>query len=230
MEAASERAAEMGGGRSPSTTRSPAPGTRRRRARSRRGSAGEKLSAEERAALDSLAADLRSMDREAAEESERLAQELGQQGAKPDFEKTAESMERGDRESARPGAERLKERLSRLRQQVDKMRENWWKKNELAKKMEDAAQDLIEIGKLQQRMLGDQESSLSDRRDAEGAGGRDVVRHEAHRRDREADAARHADIGQALGRALTTSRTRSGAIRSRTWPAASCPGRRRRSR
>jgi len=207
MEAASERAAEMerrqialndslSRARRPEETKSLTKGQRE----------NQKLSAEERAALDSLAADLRAMDPEAAKESKRLAEELSEQGALPDFQKTSEQMEQGDRESAQSSAERLKQRLEQLRKGVDKMRKNFQdkRKNELAKKMEAAAQDLLEIGRLEQATLHDQESSLSDRAETQ-KGLQDATESVTKRIADIAKQTFHVtpDVGQALGRALT---------------------------
>ncbi|MGE5177656.1 MAG: hypothetical protein ACM3PF_01040, partial [Bacteroidota bacterium] len=165
----------------------------------------QKLGAEERAALDSLAADLRPMDPEASQESKRLADQLGEQGAQPEFQQTAQSMEQGEQDSSQRSAEKLKERLSQLRMNVDKMREGFKnkKKNQLAKKMQEAAQDLLDIGKLQQKMLSDQESSLGER--AETQKGLEDATSSATRRI--ADIGKQTltitpDIGQSLGRAL----------------------------
>lgn len=207
MEAASERAAEMERRQialNDSLSRAQKPQETKSLAKSQR--ENEKLSAEERAALDSLAADLQSMDPEASKESERLADELGDQGAKPDFQSASESMDQGERESARQSAERLKKRLAALRQAVDKMRENFKnkRKTELAKKMENAAQDLLEIGSLQQKMLGDQESSLSERAETQ-KGLEDATTGVTKRIADIAKQTLHLtpDIGQSLGRALT---------------------------
>ncbi|HTL99624.1 MAG TPA: hypothetical protein VL503_00715 [Candidatus Omnitrophota bacterium] len=207
MEAASERAAEMERRQialNDSLSRAKKSEETKSLAKSQR--ENEKLSAEERAALDSLAADLKAMDPEASKESEQLADDLGEQGAKPDFQHASESMEQGDRENSRQAAERLKQRLTQLRQGVDKMREKFQnkRKNELAKKMEDAAQDLLDIGKLQQKMLNDQESSLSER--AETQKGLEDATTAVTKRI--ADIGKQTlhitpDIGQALGRALT---------------------------
>lgn len=164
-----------------------------------------KLGAEERAALDSLASDLAPMDPEAAKEAERLADELGEEGAAPEFREATQAMEQGERNQAGRSGEKLKQRLESLRKNVDQMREKFQnkKKNQLAKKMEDAAQDLLEIGRLQQEMLDDRSSSLSDR--AETQKGLEDATSAATRRI--ADIGKQTlfltpDIGQALGRAL----------------------------
>lgn len=207
MEAASERAAEMERRQialNDSLARAKQANAMKELAKSQR--ENQKLSAEERAALDSLAADLKSMDPEASQESERLADELGQQGAQPEFDQASQSMEQGERESSRQSTDKLKQRLSSLRQRVDTMRENFQnrRKNELAKKMENAAQDLLEIGRLQQNMLNDQQSSLSER--AETQKGLEDATSAATKRIAEiAKQTLHLtpDIGQSLGRALT---------------------------
>ncbi|HLQ67194.1 MAG TPA: hypothetical protein VK123_08195 [Candidatus Limnocylindrales bacterium] len=206
LEAASERAAELerrqiatndslSRAKNSEEAKSLAPGERQT----------SKLGAEQRAALDSLASDLSPQDPEAAKEAERLADELGEEGAAPDFRQTTQSMEQGERDPAKQGGEKLKQRLEEMRKSVDQMREGFQnkRKNQLAKKMEEAAQDLLEIGRLQQGMLSDRSSSLSER--AETQKGLEDATSGATRRI--ADIGKQTlfltpDIGQALGRAL----------------------------
>jgi hypothetical protein len=66
---------------------------------------------EERAALDSLASELRSLDSETAEESSRLSQKLGPQGMQPQFQRTHESMESGEQQESTEQAKELAQNL-----------------------------------------------------------------------------------------------------------------------
>jgi hypothetical protein len=163
------------------------------------------MAEEERAALDSLAAELQSLDPESASEAERLAGQLGPQGMRPQFQKASRSMEQGERQESREEAQELQQQLSEMRKSVDKMRENFGakKKNEIAKKMEDAAQDLLDIASIQEKMLGDEVSSLSER--AESQKGLQEATEGAT--NRIGEVAKQTlfitpDIGQSLGRAL----------------------------
>ncbi|HEX7077265.1 MAG TPA: hypothetical protein VF363_02455 [Candidatus Eisenbacteria bacterium] len=165
----------------------------------------EAMSQEERAALDSLATQLQAMDRQAAQESQRLAGQLGEEGALPDFHGAEQGLEQANRDQAGEHTKSLKERLAALRKSVDEMREGFKnrKKNDIAEKMETAAKDLIEIGKLQENTLDDPTSSLNDR--AETQKGLQDATSAATRRL--GDLAKQTlfltpDIGQALGRAL----------------------------
>ncbi|HEV8129221.1 MAG TPA: DUF4175 family protein, partial [Candidatus Eisenbacteria bacterium] len=173
----------------------------------------QKLSAEEKAELEALAAELRNMDQESSREAERLAGELGEQGASPDFQEMTQSMEQGQRDAAGQSGQKLKQRLEQLRKSVDRMRESFQdkRKNALAKKMEDAAQDLIEIGKMQQSMLQDESSSLSDR--AESQKGLEDATAAATRRIAEIGKQTlfvTPDVGQSLGRAMTNQQNAVG--------------------
>jgi len=214
LEAASERAAEMerrqmalndslARAKRPEETKSLAPNEREI----------GKMSAEEKAALDSLAAELRSMDRKSAEEAERLAQEAGSPEAKQEFQEASESLEQGQRPAAEKRTETARERLERLRKGVDKMREDFQnrKKNELAKKMEDAAQDLLEIGELQEQTLKDETSSLSQRAETQ-KGLEEATRAATNRIGAISNQTLFItpDIAQALGRALTSQQSAVG--------------------
>jgi hypothetical protein len=173
----------------------------------------DRMSQEERAALDSLASELRAMDRQTAEQADQLADSLGSREARQDFQEATRSLEQGDRSEARERTQSVRERLERLRQGVDEMRESFLnrKKSELAKKMEDAAQDLLEIGKIQEKMLDDEASSLSQRAETQ-KGLEDATRSATNRIGEIAKQTMFLtpDIAQALGRALSNQQNAVG--------------------
>jgi hypothetical protein len=165
----------------------------------------ERMSAETQAALDSLAASLREMDPETAEQVEQLGQELGPTGAEQDFEQARQQMKQGSRSGAQPPAERLQKRLTRMRENVDRMRSDFQqkKKNELAQKMEAAAADLLEIADAQEKLLKDPQSTTAKRAEAQ-EGLRETTERATNR---VGDIAKQTlfitpDISAALGRAL----------------------------
>ncbi|HKQ19153.1 MAG TPA: hypothetical protein VJW75_05340, partial [Candidatus Eisenbacteria bacterium] len=214
LEAASERAAEMER-RQLAVNDSLARAKRPEDAKSLAPTEREigKMSAEEKAALDSLAAELQGMDRQAAQEAEQLAQEAGSPEAKQDFQEATESLEQGERKEAREKTETAKQRLERLRKGVDAMREGFRnrKKNDLAKKMEAAAQDLLEIGELQEQTLKDETSSLSQRAETQ-KGLEEATRAATNRIGALSNQTLFItpDVGQALGRALTSQQNAVG--------------------
>jgi hypothetical protein len=166
MEAASERAAEMerrqialndslARARTPEETKPLADPQREL----------EKMAAEQKAAMDSLSRDLKPMDPRAAQDAEELSQELGQEGAQGEMEEAEERLSQGERAEAREKTQSLQKRLQRARQKTDQMREGFRerKKNQLAKEMENVAQDLLDIASLQESMLSDEESTVGER-------------------------------------------------------------------
>ncbi|HKW50110.1 MAG TPA: hypothetical protein VJQ53_00085 [Candidatus Eisenbacteria bacterium] len=164
------------------------------------------MAEEQRTALDSLSSELRSQDAETAEESSRLSQKLGPQGMQPQFQRTRESMESGDQEQSQEQAKDLAQNLQELRKSVDKMREEFAakRKNELAKKMEQSAQDLLDIASIQEDMLGDETSSLSTRAETQ----KGLQESTEGATNRIAEVAKQTlfitpDIAQSLGRALS---------------------------
>jgi uncharacterized membrane protein YqjE len=207
LEAASERAAEMERRQiavNDSLSRA------RDKAATKQLSESEKqlanMAAEEQAALDSIAAQTRASDPETSQESQRLAQQLGQQGMQQDMKQASGSMEQGEQGEAQQQAKQIAKNLEGMRQAVDKMRESFGKKkkNELAGKMEDAAQDLMDIASVQEKLLSDDTSGMSQR--AETQKGLQETTEGAT--DRIAQLAKQSlfitpDIAQSLGRALT---------------------------
>jgi hypothetical protein len=123
------------------------------------------MSEQTRAALDSLASMLQAFDREASQKAAELGDSLGAEGAEPDFQQSRQSLSQADPSGSKQSTERLKQRLSRLRQETDQMRSRYQekRKNELAKKMEGAARDLLEISDAQKGLLDDPKSDTGKR-------------------------------------------------------------------
>ena len=207
LEAASERAAEME--RRQLAVNDSLSRTKQKEDVSKLANAERQIATmgeEERAALDSLASEMRSVDSQTAEESSRLSEKLGPQGMQPQFQRTRESMERGERQESQEQAKELSQNLEELRKSIDKMREDFGakKKNELAKKMEQSAQDLLDIASIQEEMLGDESSSLSKRAETQ----KGLQESTEGATNRIAEVAKQTlfitpDIAQSLGRALS---------------------------
>lgn len=173
----------------------------------------QEMSAETRAALDSLAAMLEAFDREASQQAEALGDSLGSEGAEPDFEQAQQSLSQANPSASKQSTERLKQRLSRFRQQVDEMRTLYQnkRKNELAKKMEAAARDLLEISDAQKDLLHDPKSDTGAR--AEKQQGLSETTESATKRIGEiAKQTLHItpDVGAALARAMTNQQNAVG--------------------
>jgi len=214
LEAASERAAEMVRRQlalNDSLSRSKDQETTRGLSQTEKQIA--KMSEEERAALDSLAAELSSLDQQSAEESARLSEQLGPEGAQKQFQRASQSMEQGEQEQAEQQARELARQLEEFRKSVDQMREQFAarKKNEMSKQMEQAAQDLLDTEALQEKMLADESSGLSKR--AEIQKGLQEATEGAT--NRVAQLSKQTlfitpDIAQSLGRALTNQQNAVG--------------------
>ena len=129
----------------------------------------QKMTAEQQATLDSLAKDLRSMDAQAAEDAQELSQQMSPEEMQQAMEEARRSMSAGERQESQEKAEDVRKRLERMRKQTDQMREGFRdrKKNALAKEMEDAAQDLLDIASLQEKMLHDEETDVDKRADTQ---------------------------------------------------------------
>ena len=163
------------------------------------------MSQEERAALDSLANSVESSDPETSKQAQDLSKNLGPQGMQPQFQKASESMESGERQSSQAQSQDLSKQLQALRQGVDKMREGYRdrKKNELSKKMEASAQDLLDIARLQEKMLSDESSGLGKRAETQ----KGLQESTEGATNRVAEIAKQTlfvtpDVGLSLGRAL----------------------------
>ena len=166
----------------------------------------EKMAEEQKAALDSLSSDLQESDREAAEQAQERSEDLGQQGTRPEFQQSQESMKQGQRDPAKRDTQQLAKELREHRENVDKMREQYQsrKKDELSGKMEEAAQDLLDIASVQEQMLGDEKTGMGKR--AETQKGLQEATEDATKKISEV--AKQTmfvtpDVAQSLGRALS---------------------------
>lgn len=123
----------------------------------------EKLSHEQRAALDSLATELKQMDRESAREAEEQRDRL--QGIYPIFEKSIESMQESMKQQAKESTQDLEHQLEEMRKAIGKMKEDFVfrKKNDVGRKMDASIQDLLEISDAQEDLLDDEKSSTGER-------------------------------------------------------------------
>ncbi|HET9950404.1 MAG TPA: hypothetical protein VFS09_01290 [Candidatus Eisenbacteria bacterium] len=165
----------------------------------------EKMTAEQKTAMDELAKDLRAMDQQASSEAQELSQQLSPQDMQQQMQEAERAMSAGERQESKERTESLQKRLQQLRKQTDQMREGFRdrKKNQLAKEMENAAQDLLDIASQQEGMLHDEESSVNDR--AERQKGLEETTKGAVNRVN--DIAKQTlflapEVGQSLGRAL----------------------------
>jgi len=171
------------------------------------------LSKQEQASLDSLASALSQSDPQTSKQAEELSQNLGPQGMQQQMQKASESMESGERQSSQQQGQELSKQLGSFRKNVDKMREEYKnrKKDELAQKMESAAQDLLDISSLQQKMLSDESSNLGKRADTQ----KGLQESTESATNRIADIAKHTmfvtpDVGLSLGRALANQQNAIG--------------------
>jgi len=206
MEAASERAAEMERRQialNDSLARAQTPNETKAQAESQKQI--EKMTAEQKAAMDSLTKDLRAMDPQAAEEAQELSQSMSPEEMQREMQEAERSMNAGERQEAGDRAESLKKRLEQTRKKTDQMREGFRdrKKNKLAKEMENAAQDLLDIAALQGGMLHDEESSVGDRAEKQ-KGLQETTKGAANRVGEIAKQTLFLapEVGQNLGRAL----------------------------
>ena len=165
----------------------------------------EKMTAEQKAAMDALAKDLAAMDQQAAKEAQELSQQLSPQEMQQAMQEAERSMSAGDRQEAREKTDSLQKKLQQQRKQTDQMREGFRdrKKNQLAKEMENAAQDLLDIASQQEKMLHDEESSVNERAERQ-KGLEETTKSAANRVN---DIAKQTlflapDVAQSLGRAL----------------------------
>ena len=163
------------------------------------------LGKQQKAALDSIAAQMQKSDPETAEQASELSERLGEQRMQQDMQRTADAMQRGDRRDSQRQAQEMQKQLSEMRRDVDKMREEHTdrKKSELSQKMESAAEDLLDIASLQEKMLGDENTSTGKR--AEQQKGLQEATESAT--EKISQIAKQTmfltpDIGQSLGRAL----------------------------
>jgi len=123
----------------------------------------QKMSAEQRAALDSLAQELEQMDKESAQTAEDQRDKL--QGMYPLFEKSTDAMQQAMKQEAQESTKDLAQELERMRQAMNKMKDDFVfrKKNDVGKKMDAAIADLLEIADAQENLLDDQKSGTNER-------------------------------------------------------------------
>jgi hypothetical protein len=118
----------------------------------------QKMSAEQRAALDSLAQELQQMDKESAQTAGAERDKL--QGMYPLFEKSMDAMQQAQKQEAKESTQDLSQQLEQMRQAMNKMKDDFAfrKKNDVGKKMDAAIGDLLEIADAQEELLDDQRS------------------------------------------------------------------------
>ena len=123
----------------------------------------QKMSGEQRAALDSLAAELKRMDKESAQQAEDQRDKL--QGMYPLFEKSIDAMQQSMKQDAKESTQDLERQLEQMRQAMNKMKEDFAfrKKNDVGKKMDAAIADLLEISDAEENLLDDQKSGTNQR-------------------------------------------------------------------
>jgi hypothetical protein len=123
----------------------------------------EKMGQEQRAALDSLASELKQMDKESAQDAEDQRDKL--QGTYPIFTKSIESLEDAAQQDAKESTQDLEHRLEEMRNAVNKMKEDFVfrKKNDTGRKMDEAIADLLEIADAQENLLEDQKTGATER-------------------------------------------------------------------
>ena len=118
---------------------------------------------EQRAALDSLAAELKQMDRESAQDAESQRDRL--QSAYPVFEKAVSSLQDAMKQEAKESTQDLQHQLEEMRNAMNKMKEDFVfrKKNDVGRKMDAAIADLLEIADAQEDLLDDPKSGPGER-------------------------------------------------------------------
>ena len=212
LEAAAERASEMARRQlalNDSLSRAQQPEKTKDLASGEKGI--EKLSQEQRAAIDSLMADLRKMDREASDEAEKQRNAMSE--IYPIFEKSIDEMERGEKQRAQESTEDLEKRLEEARQRMSKLKQDFSlrKKNDVGRKMDAAIQDLLEIADEQKKMLDDERSNSGKRAEAQ-QGLTETTESAANRIGEMAKQTLFItpDILQAVGRALTNQKNAVG--------------------
>ncbi len=164
LEAASERAADMARRQlalNDSLARARQPGDMKDLAKGEKEI--QKMSQEQRAALDSLAAELKEMDKESAQDAQEQKARL--QGLYPIFEKSVQSMQDAEKQDAKESTQDLEHQLEEMRNAMKKMKDDFAfrKKNDVGRKMDAAIADLLEIADAQEETLDDQKSPTGAR-------------------------------------------------------------------
>lgn len=123
----------------------------------------QKLSKEQQAALDSLTAELKQMDKESGEDAENQRERM--KDLYPVFEKSMDQMDQAMKDQARESTQDLEHQLEAMRSAMNKMKENFSlrRKNDTGKRMDAAIADLLEIADAQEDLLQDQQSQSGQR-------------------------------------------------------------------
>ena len=123
----------------------------------------QKLSKEQQAALDSLTAELKQMDKESGEDAENQRERM--KDLYPVFEKSMDQMDQAMKDQARESTQDLEKQLEAMRSAMNKMKENFSfrRKNDAGKRMDAAIADLLEIADAQEDLLQDQQSQAGQR-------------------------------------------------------------------
>jgi len=123
----------------------------------------QKLSKEQQAALDSLTAELKKMDKESGEDAENQRERM--KDLYPVFQKSMDQMDQAMKDQARESTQDLEHQLEAMRSAMNKMKENFSlrRKNDTGKRMDAAIADLLEIADAQEDLLQDQQSQAGER-------------------------------------------------------------------
>lgn len=123
----------------------------------------KKMSQEQRAALDSLAAELKDMDKESAQDAEDQRDRL--QTLDPVFDKSIQQMQNSMKQEAKESAQDLEHQLEEMRNAMNKMKEGFSlrKKNDVGRKMDASIADLLEIADAQEKLLDDPKTPTGER-------------------------------------------------------------------
>ncbi len=123
----------------------------------------QKLSKEQQAALDSLTAELKKMDKESGEDAENQRERM--KDLYPVFQKSMDQMDQAMKDQARESTQDLEHQLEAMRSAMNKMKENFSlrRKNDTGKRMDAAIADLLEIADAQEDLLQDQQSQAGQR-------------------------------------------------------------------
>jgi len=123
----------------------------------------QKMSREQQAALDSLASELKKMDKESGEDAENQRDRMN--GLYPIFEKSMEQMDQAMKPEAHESTQDLQHQLEAMRNAMNKMKEDFSlrRKNDTGRRMDEAIADLLEIADAQEDLLDDAKSQAGQR-------------------------------------------------------------------
>jgi hypothetical protein len=170
-----------------------------------------KMSREQRAALDSLAAELKEMDQQSAKEAEEQRDKL--QDLYPVFDKSIQAMQQSMKQEAKESSQDLEHQLEEMRNAMNQMKEDFVfrKKNDVGRKMDEAIADLLEIADAQKDLLNDPKSEAKER--ASTQQGLEETTEGAANRIGELSKKTlfiRPDVAQAVGRALSNQKNAVG--------------------